>query len=249
MKNSPKTTRWMNLRYLVPSIFLLFGCSATPYPITGQVPESVSKILIPKAHVWQHLHAYGEEEAGYATYSYVLVGRDETNATSAALYQELVKAIKGSTPGAENTPEHVSTNNFNLFIIPVTRDSGGDDGPNYEVSKLLLLALATDYPGDFSRPGPYLITLYEPISFGLENETANILYVDLTTTHPLALPEVVRVYKERITDDYLDGLERLHSLRLALLNLALVAEENIGFAKTAYAELRGTFQRRSDLSK
>jgi len=190
--------------------------------------------------VWQYLHSYGEEEIGYATYSYVLVGRDQSNQNSTSLYYELVKAIQASTVNAEELRDNNPARLLNLFIIPTTPSNHHEhNSPNYELSKLLLLSLSTTSPLKFSRPGPYIITLYQPIESG--KGMADILYMDLTDAHPKAIPEIVRTYQEKVTESNLEGIEKLNSLRLSLLNIALHTEDSIGFAKSAYASMRDAF--------
>lgn len=196
----------------------------------------------PTAHVWKYLSAYGDEEPGYATYSYVLVGSDEENPEVAARYLALTKAIRASTAGADSLPKSASLENFNLFLVPAKIAADGTiHEPNYALAKALLAALATTSPLNFSKPGPYIITLYKPICFGEDGEIADILYVDFTNIHTAAIPEVVRTYKNKVLATDLRGIERLKSLRLSLLNLALIAEDSIGFAQTAYAEMKKAF--------
>ena len=123
----------------------------------------------------------------------------------------------------------MSNAHFNLFLIPATDNmSVASHKPNYELSKLLLSALSTASPLKFSRPGPYIITLYQHISFGKQDDVADILYIDLTNMHPVAIPEVVRTYKNKMLDENLSGIEKLRSLRLSILNIALITEDNIG---------------------
>lgn len=236
-----------NRAILKPCVQLIFlsiaaafiaSCAST----AGRYPASLPDKSLPTTHVWQYLYSYGDEDYGYATYSYVLVGRDENDQDATSLYFELVKAIQGSTFRADSIPEHVSNAHFNLFLIPATDNmSVASHKPNYELSKLLLSALSTTSPLKFSRPGPYIITLYQPISFGKQDDVADILYIDLTNMHPIAIPEVVCTYKSKILDENLGGIEKLQSLRLSLLNIALIAEDSIGFARAAYAELRSAF--------
>ena len=228
------------LRIIVASMVVLFitNCRA-PEHSSIELPSTQEP---PTAHVWQYMYTHDFEDIGYATYSYVLVGRDESNQAATSLYFELVKAIQGSTARAESIPENVSKSNFNLFLIPVSGDKDTDyHEPNYELSKLLLTLLSVASPIEFTNPGPYIITLYKPISMGEQNEVADILYVDLTNMHQAALPEVVRTYKNKIFDKKLSGIEKLHSLRLSILNAALLTEDSIGFAKAGYAELRKYF--------
>jgi len=228
---------------------LLCVCVAAAF-LTGCGSEGRRHVLIraqprsvrPTAHVWQYLYRYGGEQSGYGTYSYVLVGRDENDETASSLYLELVKAIRGSTASAEDVAGHVPRAQLNVFLIPATGDREAESHePDYELSKLLLASLSAASPLTFSRPGPYMITLYKPISFGQGDEVANILYFDFTNMPPAAIPEIVRTYKEHILDEDLDGIEKLRSLRLSLLKIALVAEDSIGFAQVAYAALRSAF--------
>ena len=229
--------KFLNATFYILIILFLASCASTGTRSPASIPKN-----IPSSHVWQYLHSYGEEETCYATYSYVLIGRNHSNQKSTSLYYELVKEIQASTVNAEELPEHVSTRLLNLFIIPVTNANNiKRKSPNYELSKSLLVSLATTSPLKFSRPGPYIITLYQPISITKGNEMADLLYIDLTNAHPKAIPEIVRIYREKVIDSELDGIEKLKSLRLSLLNIALHTEDSIGFAKAAYASMRGAF--------
>ena len=198
----------------------------------------------PRSHVWQYLYSLNDEPSGYATYSYVLAGRDERNRNASAIYLRLVEAIQSSTsstsPGLGAAERHVS----NLFLIPSRKvGTGGNDAPDYEMSKTLLSMLARKTSMRFTRPGPYIITLYRQISLGRPDELADILYVDMTDVRPGAVAEFVRTYKEQVSSGNIAGIQQLKSLRLAILNTAIVTEENIGFAKSAYAELQETFRK------
>lgn len=232
------------LKNCVQLFFLIIATAfiASCVTIGDRYPLSLPIESPPTGHVWQYLFSYGDEDYGYATYSYVLVGRDESNQEATSLYFELVKAIQGSTVEADRMTEDASMGNFNLFLIPATDIMGvASHKPNYGLSKLLLSALSTSSPLKFSRPGPYIITLYQPISFGHQDDVADILYIDLTNMHTVAIPEVVRTYKNKILDENLSGIEKLRSLRLSILNIALITEDSIGFARAAYAELRSAF--------
>ena len=228
------------LQFLVVSLMVVFVANCrSPEPKAVELPSTQKS---PTAHVWQYMYKHDFEDIGYATYSYVLVGRDENNQRASLLYFELVKAIQGSTARAESIPENVSKAHFNIFLIPAVGDKDAAfHEPNYELSKTLLTLLSVAAPIEFTNPGPYIITLLKPISMGERNEIADIFYVDLTNVHQTAVPEVVRTYKNKIFDKELNGIEKLQSLRLSLLNAALITEDSIGFAKTAYAELRKYF--------
>lgn len=216
----------------------LTSCATLEESSTGDTPG----VEGPTEHFWQYLYAYGGEERGYATYSYVLVGRSEQDARAVASYYELIRAIQSSTASSDLIPENVSLDRFNLFVIPATGDAGrAEPRPDFGLSKLLLTTLSSISPVSFSQPGPYIITLYEPISFGEAGNTADILYVDMTNLPVAAIPEFVRTYKNHVLNEQLEGIEKLQSFRLSLLKWTLIAEENIGFAKAAYAELKGAF--------
>lgn len=227
---------FVNVIFYFMVVLILASCTSS-----GRHPASI-KIDSPLSHVWQYLQFYGEEELGYATYSYVLVGRDGSNEKSTSLYYELVNTIKASTVNAENLRDIVSNSSLNLFLIPISDTSSTErKEPNYELSKTLLSLLSTTSPLKFSRPGPYIITLYQPISLDNGDKIADILYIDLTGAHLKAIPEIVRTYREKVIDEELSGIEKLKSLRLSLLNIALHAEDSIGFAKSAYAGMRSAF--------
>ena len=228
--------KWLSSALYVLMAFFLVSCSSG----VGIYPSSTDNEA-PSAHAWQYLYSYGDEGAGYATYSYVLVGRDHNNQGSMSLYYELIKAIQASTANAEDLLGHVSSRSLNLFIIPVASGSDGSKEPNYKLSKSLLAVLSATSPLKSSRPGPYIITLYLPIGAGGDDKVADILYVDLTDAHPKAIPEIVRTYSEAVVDKKLSGVVNLNSLRLSLLSMALHAEDSIGFAKSAYASMRSSF--------
>lgn len=240
MTISAITKRFVQLFILSMAAACMASCARVPG--TDPTPTLPPAAATPTGHAWQYLTCYGCEEDGYATYSYVLVGRDESNQKATSLYYELVKGIQGSTVEAGKIPQDASIGNFNLFLIPTTAIAeDATHKPNYALSKLLLSALSTSSPLKFSRPGPYIITLYTPISFGQQDDVTDILYMDLTNIHPIAIPEIVRTYKNAVLDGNLRGIEKLNSLRLSILNIALVTEDSIGFARTAYAKLRNAF--------
>ncbi len=202
----------------------------------------IGGISLPRAHVWQYIYSFGDENRGYSSYSYVLVGRDENNQVSSSLYFELIKAIQGSTVSIGILTESVLKENFNLFLIPaISSEDSESHKPNYELSKLLLTALSTTSPLTFSQPGPYIITLYQPISFGKPTDEAEVMYTDLTGIHTDVIPELVKAYKSQVLNTKISGVDKLQSFRLSLLNLALITEDSIGFAKVAYAELQKAF--------
>jgi hypothetical protein len=222
-------------------LFFVAGCSSNmePKPL---LPDQTGEHLLPKAHVWQCIHSPENEYENYATYSYVLVGRNENNQSSALRYRKLIDAIIRSTDKAADTEALLPTEQCNIFIIPAVEcDSTKTLQPKYDVSLRLLSAISFASGRQFGNPGPYIMTLYKPIGKGKPDAIADVLYLDMSTIHPSAMPEFVKTYKNHLTKQEIDGMQSLRSLRLTLLNLGLTAEESIGFAQTAYASLRDAF--------
>jgi peptidoglycan-associated lipoprotein len=198
---------------------------------------------MPPKHVfsWQDLCSLNGEKSGYATYSYVLTGRSATNSDASVRYLKLIDAVKGqSTPDSLISAKLRSS--YNLFLIPSKKDQNtANCKPDYEVSKQLLDAISIKLSKALLNQGPYIITLYKPVGEGNPDAIADLLYVDLTRVRPAAFPEFVRVYKNHVSREQIHGIEKLDSLRAELLNLMLITEECIGFAKVAYAELQRSF--------
>lgn len=196
-------------------------------------------------HVWGHLKGWeslkknGRERSNYATYSYVIAGRN-----SCDKYIELVNRIKDSTGAADEMDKLklMDHEELNIFLIPAIHTDGSAYKPDYETSKNILAAVDAKSKPNFHDPGPYIITMYQPISSLQKGDAVtDMLYVDLTNISKGAIAEVVRVYKQAVLNKRLNGTDKLYSLRLALLNLAFMTEESIGFAKTASASLDPVF--------
>ncbi len=212
--------------------------------------------ILPYAHGWQYLYMLDFEKNGYATYSYVLVGRDENNQATAKRFKELIKSIQSSTVQIGTISKHINIASLNIFLIPLKfpynipdwkdlsillHSSYKDDSKlelNYELSKLLINALSIASQLDFSRPGPFIVTLEYPIHFGEPGETKHLLYTDLSKIDIDAFPEIVQVYKTRIIEDHISGIEKLKSLKIALLNMGLTIEDSMGFAQVAVSKLQ-----------
>uniref|UniRef100_UPI004056EF39 hypothetical protein n=1 Tax=Candidatus Electronema sp. TaxID=2698783 RepID=UPI004056EF39 len=76
---------------------------------------------LPSAHVWKYLASFSDEPKNYATYSYVLTGRNGGDK-----YIELVNFIQGSTASAEGMAESkiLSPDELNIFLIPALNTDG-----------------------------------------------------------------------------------------------------------------------------
>jgi hypothetical protein len=200
----------------------------------GQRVMMQQSFMRPAAHVWEYLHALGTEPEGYATYSYIVTGRHGSEK-----YLDLVKLIQRSTAGASEMVDILLPEELNIFLIPAI-NTGSETGikPDLRFSQQVLTVLSARSPLDFNRPGPYIITLYHPIGkYSRRDQVVDMLYVDLTNVHSGAVAEVVRTYKQTVLKKELRGQEKLRSLRLSLLKLAFLAEDSIGFARTAAASL------------
>lgn len=198
------------------------------------------------AHFWDYLSEYGKEEEGFATYTYVLIGRDKSHKATWTRYINLIGAITSST--TEKPLAQIADKSLlNLFLIPVVGGEGQDArSPNDKLSIELLTALSTALPGKFEKPGPFLITLYKPIRYGRPGEIANILFVDLSKMNDKTNKEVVRAYKSAVTKSEIKGEEKLQLLLIRILDTAFMVEESYGFVKVAFAELQKAFNTQSE---
>lgn len=210
-------------------------------------PPVMAGPSLPRSHLWDQLYEEGEEEKGYGMYTYVLVNRPSgiTSKTPAwERYHSLIDAIKKSTPLADNFNDYPKED-FNLFLIPTISDSATEESADQKLNAILSsriltgIAIQTDDQSFRQRlnnnPGPFLVSSLEPISTR-ESGQVDLLYLDLTSTNPAAMPEVVSAYKQRITSDEIDGVQRFHSIRLALLDLILDTDDHIKIVKTASAK-------------
>ena len=193
------------------------------------------------AHLWNDFSGFGKEEEGFATYTYVLIGRDKSHKATWTRYKNLIAAIKSSTAENDRT-KIVDKSLFNLFLVPIVGGEGPDaKSPNDKLSIELLTALSTAFPGKFENPGPFLITLDKPISYGHPREIANIIFVDLSKMNDKVNQEIVRAYKRNIAESEMKGEKKLQLLLLSILSTAFMVEESYGFVKVAFAELQKAF--------
>lgn len=197
----------------------------------------------PKGNLWASLYNYGEEEDGFATYTYVLVGRDGSHRPTRDRYWTLINAITSSTTESDFLRNKALKRYYNLFLIPSVRERS-DSGATFPAEKLsmeLLTELAIAAPGKFENPGPYLITLHKPIKYGGTEEIADILFLDLSNTPIEGIKEYIRAYKERIVHKKVTGIEKLEILRMNMLATAFTMEDSIGFAFIIFDRLQKHF--------
>jgi hypothetical protein len=86
-----------------------------------------------------------------------------------------------------------------------------------------------------SPDGPLLVTTQHPIN-GLEAPGARILIVNLSTTPPAAIGEVLAVYRGQILEKDFENRNSLDGWRLGALNYLLEAAQLLPRISKAYAE-------------
>ncbi|MDO3378273.1 hypothetical protein [Geoalkalibacter halelectricus] len=202
-------------------------------------------------HAWDLLTRMDGEVEGFGMYTYVLFPRRVDQPGLAPEVQEryakLLEAIAGVTLGlpefGDLTPR--DKQETNLLYVPALASGAELSLANYN-APLALHYLAniarlcrTNNPRLAARlderPGPFLISLLQPVG-QVGGESVTLLYADLSTTNPAALPAVVTAYKTRLTRAPLADMERFTTLRLALLNLILNADNNLRLVSVALAD-------------
>lgn len=210
---------------------VLSGCQTTPESTKGYAAPR------PTVHAWSYLREYGNEPEYYATYSYILVGRTDPESEAVGKFYSLIQAVQGSTSSTseilDGTPRRVT----NLFLIPAIKNQSL---PDANLAKSYVSALEASHE-KFQRPGPFVVTLYEPISAEF-SDVKHMLIVDLTDIHEGAFEEVVGVFKGRVMGAPISGIEVLRSFKASLLSFAFMAEDSIRFASIAYGQMRAVFE-------
>ena len=199
-------------------------------------------------HLWKSLTDMHAEEKGYGMYTYVLFGRRlksarGINAGTLARYESLLQAIYISTLSADEVKNHEKAST-NILLIPVASEVGEPNRNNYNIQVSLkylsffssrIKATAPKVSDRLSekRAGPFLITTMQPIE-DLDNNRLTMLYADLSTTNPAAMEEIVSAYKQKV-EKGIGQIDSFRSLRLAILDLILDADDNIKIVQTAIA--------------
>ena len=229
---------WMSI--LFGLLVVLWGCPG-PGPVTRGDPVG------PKQHLWKPLIAMLSEDTGYGMYTYVLFGRKlkpmgRLGSEALERYERLLEAIGGSTLSVSEGGQ-VDKAGTNVFMIPLTAEVAEPTRNSYNgVLSLryisLLSAMVRDVsPGLSTRlasgEGPFLISTPEPVG-EIEKERIVLLYAELSSANPAAMDEIVGAYKRRVGKG-IRAIERFRSLRLALLDLILDADDNIKIVRTALA--------------
>ncbi|SCY01811.1 hypothetical protein [Desulfoluna spongiiphila] len=234
--------------FILVSALSIAGCKANdvshqelptwgtmPVPMT--TPFRTSNI---SAHTYEYIYSYDDVSGGYGAYTYVLLGCEGGDQEAGMLYEALIKQIEECS-SEKSELDHLQKNKLNIFLIPKREGVLGDVEVNYKLSKKILTSFAVHSSGEFSEPGPYLITTSKKISEYNNDEEIGLFYVDLTGMNIKAINEIVSVYKHKLIDNDINSVEKLESFKISILNLALDIEDSIGFAKVAYANFRKIF--------
>lgn len=246
------------LSYLVLLLTLPYGCNSTsstystkalcpppppchapftdePAPVMDETAPPVLAI-VPSAHVWSYFASFDEVQPNYATYSYILSGKNRQDKPASERYLKLIEAVQGASD------EHIVPGNnskkYNVFLIPQRKSNNTEPDPNYELSRNLL-TLLKQRTGEkiFDRPGPYIITLYQPITKQYDKKYVHILYLDLSGMPVESYKEFVSIYEERLCERPINNIQTLKSFKAKFLKTALVSSSCIGFAIVAMDDL------------
>lgn len=246
--------------FLLPALILLGTCcfqkenpksSGMENRSIGGGKNSSKAVTQVCRHVWDLMTVMDTEEEGFGMYTYVLFPRRLDQPMTYEVkerYAGILAAISGTTLSLQEYGKLSPRNKdeINLLYIPALKQGRKPTLSNYN-STLAMLYLAriallcqVSHPELANnlerRPGPFLISLPSPIG-QIGNEQVSLLYADLSTTNPDIMKEVIAVYKTRLAGKPVDKIEHFRSLRLALLNMILNADDNLQLVKVAMADL------------
>jgi hypothetical protein len=207
-------------------------CPAPGMPAyTPQAPA-----IVPSAHIWSYFTSFEDVKPIYATYSYILSGKNRQDKPASERYLKLIEAVQAASD--EHIAPGNSSKNYNVFLIPQRTSNNTEPDPNYELSRNLLTLLKQRTRNKiFDRPGPYIITLYQPITSQHDEKYVHILYLDLSGMPIESFKEFVSIYEQRLTERPINNIQTLRSFKAKFLKTALVSNSCIGFAKVAMDDL------------
>lgn len=89
------------------------------------------------------------------------------------------------------------------------------------------------------RPGPFLVSLYEPLPRLQGKNVTKMLYLDLTDMPQDGMRQVLDAYKQRLDDEPLKNMEKLkESLKIIMMKYALMLDENLKIVDVAFARFK-----------
>lgn len=211
--------------------------------VGGAPPPPAPAPMLPKAHLWEWMYERGTEPSGYGMYTYVLINQNQSNEEVWARYSALVEAIQASTTEVADFDAKADKSLYNVFLFPSTKGKDGQPTLNDRFSRAILTAIRASTKGDklrksIANPGPFLISVGQPLTGSGTLSDVDLLYADLSATNKAAMREVVSAYKLRIEKSELRGTESFDSIRLSLLSLILNADEHVQVVKVVYAGLK-----------
>jgi hypothetical protein len=233
--------------------------SAPPPPPPAQAPAPKPNER-PKGsvsyHVWGALLSYGMEQKeypGYAVYTYVLFNSNQSDAGSpeGKRYDGILRAVLQDVKTQETgVAAGWPKDETNIFCIPfVTRSPKKAEvlaKYDFDLSQKYLAVLqgAVKNNKDLfkrleQRPGPFLISLYEPLPRLQGKAATKMLYLDLTDMPTDGMRQVLDAYKQRLDADPLKNVEKLkESLKITLMKYALLLDENLKIVDVAFARFK-----------
>jgi hypothetical protein len=221
--------RYMRLSwfYLVIAALVMGGCF-------GGKKSRVSDDRIPRYHVWNTLTASGDEEQGYALYTYVIIdGNTNTRTDGGKRNEALLKAVTepvanpGEAVRSPSNPAGVYKQECNIFYIPLTQKTLPQFSSPLALYNLPLAQQLVEgfvrsmrENGEISRrlvySTPFLVTLPVPLP-GLGYQPTKILVTDLSSTDPDNMGQVVAAFRQRQNANAADDADRFRLIRLELL--------------------------------
>jgi hypothetical protein len=245
-------------------MLLLAGCTTVnvyrpPPPVTtpgeAQIPKVKAKGPV-SFHVWGAVLSYGieqQEYPGYAIYTYLLFNSSKPDPASSEgqRYDGILQAIlRDVKPEETGTAAGWRKDETNIFCVPLlTKRPAREEllaHYNYEMSFKYLAVLqgaVKENPELFRRlerrPGPFLVSLYEPLPRLQGGAATRMLYLDLTEMPAAGMRQVLDAYRQRLNAEPLRNVEKLkESLKMILLKYALMLDENLKIVDVAFARFR-----------
>lgn len=247
------------------SLTLLIGCAKKsalkePAVVTQEQKPASAAPAAPASpeyevsyHVWGALLYYGMEEKeypGYAAYTYVLFNSNQSDVDSqeGKRYDGVLQAVLQDVKTRETgVTAHWPKYETNLFCVPFKARSP----KKADALKEYALQLSQDYVATLQksvkgnnkelferlerRPGPFLISFYEPLPRLQKKEVGKMLYLDLTDMPADGMRQVLDAYRERLNAGPLTNMERLkESLKITLMRYALILDDNLKIVEIAF---------------
>ena len=229
---------------VIVSAMIFSGCTALVGRHQTEWPESV------RAHLSKPIGSIFPELEYYGVYTYVLTGSGANDEESFGRYQALSEAVQSQSSHGDMELVQSHRERFSQFLIPCKLGPSSPQGSlapqelsllqgspsrkvycgpkelDPELSKRILgmamLLVEDENLADRlgSNPGPFLVSTVRPLSEYDPGEIDQILYADLSLTHPDAMAEVVAAYKQEI-NKHEGGAGKLVSFKVLVLSAVL----------------------------